>query len=161
MRIKVTWLAALVAVLAVTLLVPATTEAAPAQWNSCTQWHTVGWGENLYRISLYYGTTVGRLQALNGIANPNYVRYGQALCVRGGASFPYGHHGFSYTVRYGDTLYGIGQRFGVSVWSLATITTFRIPTGSMQVRSYGFPDRPRPAAHDTPRAAGHAPFQGA
>ena len=120
MRSRITWLTALVAVLAVTLMMPATAQAAPARWYSCTQWHTVGWGENLFRISLQYGTTVGQLQALNGIANPNYVRYGQTLCVSNGASMPYpGHHGYWYTVRYGDTLYSLGLRFGVSVWSLA------------------------------------------
>lgn len=107
----------LIGLLAATLAMPAQVAAAPATWWGtpwCSQWHTVGWGENLFRISLRYGTTVGHLQALNGIANPNYIQYGQTICVRG-SGWETPHYGFWYTVRWGDTLYGIGRRYGVSV----------------------------------------------
>ena len=77
--------------------------------------HTVQSGENLFRIALRFGTTVGKLQALNGIANPNYVQWGRTICVRGYVPVP---HGFYYAVRWGDTLYSIARRFGVSVSAL-------------------------------------------
>ncbi len=41
--------------------------------------HVVQPGENLFRISLRYGTTINALMALNGIVNPNRIRAGQVL----------------------------------------------------------------------------------
>lgn len=41
--------------------------------------HVVQRGETLGRIAQRYGTTVSRLVALNGIANPNLIRVGQRL----------------------------------------------------------------------------------
>jgi spore germination protein YaaH len=123
MKSRLVGLLVVVVVLTMALMLPARAEAAPAAWGwgTCAQWYTVGWGENLYRIALWHGTTVAHLQALNGLANPNYIRYGQTLCVSGyapgGPHGPYGH-GFWYTVRYGDTLYGLAARYGVSVWAL-------------------------------------------
>ena len=43
--------------------------------------HTVQAGENLYRISLRYGTTVTALSQANGITNPNMVYVGQVLII--------------------------------------------------------------------------------
>jgi LysM repeat protein len=43
--------------------------------------HTVKYGENLYRISLMYGTTVQAIAAANNIANPNVIFAGQVLCI--------------------------------------------------------------------------------
>lgn len=80
----------------------------------CTQWHTVQRGENLFRISLRYGTTVSYLQSLNGIPNANRIYAGQLLCVGTGSV-----GGTAYTVQWGDTLYKIARRYGVSIWTLA------------------------------------------
>ncbi|MCS6871128.1 MAG: LysM peptidoglycan-binding domain-containing protein [Anaerolineae bacterium] len=41
--------------------------------------HVVQPGENLFRISLRYGTTINVLMALNGITNPNRIFAGQVL----------------------------------------------------------------------------------
>jgi LysM repeat protein len=54
----------------------------------CTTYHVVKCGETLYSISLMYGTTVQAIAAANGIANPNYIRVGQQLCIPGGAPHP-------------------------------------------------------------------------
>lgn len=75
-------IAVLVAVLLISAIAPTTYAAPPAQ--SCTQYHTVQRGENLYRIALKYGTTVSELQRINKIANPNRIYAGQRLCVKGG-----------------------------------------------------------------------------
>ncbi len=55
----------------------------PAQ----TSWYTVQPGDNLFRISQRFGTTVNALMALNGISNPNRIVAGQVLRVSG-ASMP-------------------------------------------------------------------------
>jgi LysM repeat protein len=43
--------------------------------------HVVARGENLFRISLRYGTTVQALAAANNIANVNLVYAGQVLRI--------------------------------------------------------------------------------
>ena len=43
--------------------------------------HIVQPGETLWRIAVRYGTTIYRLVALNGIANPNLIYSGQRLLV--------------------------------------------------------------------------------
>ncbi|MDX2004248.1 MAG: M23 family metallopeptidase [Meiothermus sp.] len=48
--------------------------------------HTVKAGENLYRISLRYGTTVEALMRLNGIGDAAQLRVGQVLRVPGPAA---------------------------------------------------------------------------
>ena len=45
----------------------------------CT--HTVQPGENLFRISQRYGTTVDELARLNGLSNPNLIHSGQILRI--------------------------------------------------------------------------------
>lgn len=82
----------------------------------CTQWHTVLRGENLFRIALRYGTTVGHLQSLNGIPNANRIYAGQVLCVGTGGGTP---GGTVYIVKYGDTLGRIARYFGINLYTLA------------------------------------------
>jgi len=48
---------------------------------TCASYHTVVWGENLYRISLHYGVSMWRIAECNHIYNLNYVRAGQVLCI--------------------------------------------------------------------------------
>lgn len=43
--------------------------------------HVVQPGETLWRIAVCHGTTIYRLVALNGIANPNLIYSGQRLLV--------------------------------------------------------------------------------
>lgn len=53
-------------------------------------WHTVRAGENLYRISLRYGTTVDAIATANGLADPNRIYVGQQLWIplAGGTPVP-------------------------------------------------------------------------
>lgn len=53
--------------------------APPAQVGGL--YHTVQAGENLYRISLRYGTSVQVLMQANGIANPHRIYVGQRLWI--------------------------------------------------------------------------------
>lgn len=45
------------------------------------QTHVVQSGENLYRLSLRYGVTVGDLMRANGLSNPDYLSIGQQLVI--------------------------------------------------------------------------------
>lgn len=48
---------------------------------ACRYYHTVGGGENLYRISLHYGVSMWHIAHCNGMPNINYVQLGRTLCI--------------------------------------------------------------------------------
>jgi LysM repeat protein len=80
--------------------------------------HVVSKGETLSEIAVRYGTTTGALARANGLNDPNLIVAGTRLTVpAGGAS------GSSvratHTIRAGETLWDLAQRFGVSAGSLA------------------------------------------
>lgn len=81
--------------------------------------YTVVAGDTLSGIAARFGTTYQALAALNGIADPNKISVGQVLKLQAGSSpAPTPQpNGTTYVVAAGDTLSGIGQRFGVD-WHL-------------------------------------------
>ena len=58
----------------------ASTSAAPGV--SCGTTYAVRPGDTLSGIAAQYGTSASALAQANGIANPNYVRVGQVICVQ-------------------------------------------------------------------------------
>ena len=74
-------------------------------------------GDTLSEIAQRYGTTVSTLTSLNGISDPNKIYAGNTLKVpeSEGGSAQY------YTIRPGDTLSGIAQKFGTTVNALASL----------------------------------------
>ncbi len=60
-------------------LLPAGTKTAEA--SQCRAYHTVQRGENLFRISMRYGTTINAIAAANNISNPDVIYAGQTLCI--------------------------------------------------------------------------------
>ncbi len=63
-------------------------QVCPRQFNggtpippNCRWYHTVAWGDNLYRISLHYGVSMWAIAEVNHILNLNYIRAGQVLCI--------------------------------------------------------------------------------
>jgi LysM repeat protein len=88
--------------------------------------HTVAAGENLYRIGLQYGMSWVAIARHNNIQNPNRIYAGQVLQIPGGDSGSGGQpepvptpEGINYIVKPGDTLFKIGQRFGISWTEIA------------------------------------------
>lgn len=81
--------------------------------------HVVSAGENLFRISLRYGTTVHVLAAANGIPNINLILVGQRItipnCSGGGVPTPPPGGGTIHTVMQGENLFRISLRYGVSL----------------------------------------------
>ena len=78
--------------------------------------YTVQAGDTLWGIAQKYGVTVQQLCQWNNIANPNLIYPGQVLVIYSSNSFSQAPH--TYTVQAGDTLWGIAQRFGVTVQDL-------------------------------------------
>ncbi len=105
--------------------------------------HTVQAGENLFRIALYYGTTVNDIMVANGLTTV-YIYVGQRLVIPGatttappeeplipppdgsvpGEPTPVptpampGLDARSYLVQPGDVLSAIAAKVGVSIWAL-------------------------------------------
>jgi lipoprotein-anchoring transpeptidase ErfK/SrfK len=107
-------------------------------------YHTVQAGENLFRISLRYGTTVHALMQANGIANAHRIYVGQRLWIPATGSAaptpaptpqptpavsplptpvpgdPPSPPGVTvHTVQAGENLYRIGLRYGVTAQAIA------------------------------------------
>ena len=69
--------------------------------------HVVNSGETLHAIARLYGIAPGLIARYNGLREPYRLAVGQSLLILRPL--------LTYTVRPGDSLYAIGQRFGVSV----------------------------------------------
>ncbi len=115
-------------VLASFVAAPLPAEASPAPMANdprCARFYVVQFGDQLARIARRFGTTVRTLTALNGLANPNRILFGQVLCVRGTTRSRTA--GFFYSVRRGDTLSALGRRFGWRASFLAKLNQVANP----------------------------------
>lgn len=93
---------------------------APAPAGNST--YTVVSGDTLSGIGAKLGVDWHQIAALNGIPAPYTIYPGQVLQVNGGsAPAPAPQNGGSYTVKSGDTLSGIAQKFGTSWQTLQAI----------------------------------------
>jgi murein DD-endopeptidase MepM/ murein hydrolase activator NlpD len=79
--------------------------------------HVVQRDENLFRISLLYGTTIEELAQLNGIADPASLQVGQRLLV---PATPGQTAVALHVVQAGETLPSIAALLGVDATTLAT-----------------------------------------
>jgi membrane-bound lytic murein transglycosylase D len=95
----------------------ASLQAAEIQREPETRTHRVNRGESLDRIARKYGVDVSDLVALNNLGRPDRIKAGQVLRVPGAGSgqksASNGTH--THTVRKGETLWEIAQKYGVSV----------------------------------------------
>ncbi len=95
----------------------ASTPAAPT---STPTSYTVRSGDTLSAIATRFGVSMSDLQRWNSIGNPSSIRVGQRIKVYGGkdsgapAASTKGGTTTTYTVRRGDTLWGIASKHGVS-----------------------------------------------
>jgi LysM repeat protein len=89
--------ALMIGVLLVVLFGQTAWAAPPAGPSACTRIvHIVRWGENLWRISRWYGTTVEALAYANGIVNPHCIYAGQRLFIPCAHPYHGGHPGPYY-----------------------------------------------------------------
>ena len=141
--------------------------------------HTVKPGENLFRIALYYGTTVDAIQIANGLGTV-LIYVGQQLVIPGAINTappeapltppPDGSvpgeptpvptpavgdiDARTYVVLAGDTLTAIAARFDLAIWDLrqlnGLLNSNAIIVGQELVLSESVTDAPEPAPVDTP-----------
>ena len=102
---------------------PPAADPTPAQKLICI---TVRLGDTLTAIAKLFSTCVDEIVRLNRIQNPDLIYPGQRLYLRVADSVPYPCCD-TYTVRRGDTLSGIGARFGVNWRHLASINEIPNP----------------------------------
>ena len=105
---------------------------APAVNLSGQSSYTVRSGDTLSGIASKFHVSLGALEGANPqIANPNFIYVGQVVHIPGAAApapapAPVGHPS-TYTVQRGDTLSGIGARFGVSWQAIAQLNDIANP----------------------------------
>lgn len=73
--------------------------------------YTIEAGDTLYRIAQRYEISVASLLQVNPGLNPNSLQIGQKICL----PIPKCPMGKLTTVRVGDTIYKIAQRYGITV----------------------------------------------
>ncbi len=97
-----------------------------------TQAYIVAFGDNLTDIAARFNTTAATLAQLNGITSVNTLRAGQTLLV---PQQPTQTATRSYTVQYGDSLYTIALKYGVTIQQIAQLNNiqnvFRIYPGQV------------------------------
>lgn len=93
--------------------------------------YTIRPGDTLSEIAERFGTTTQILASLNGISNPDLIYAGQTIRVPGSGSGSGSGSGagdtVTYTIRPGDTLSGIAERFGTTTQTLAALNGIQNP----------------------------------
>ncbi|MGI5839991.1 MAG: LysM peptidoglycan-binding domain-containing protein, partial [bacterium] len=87
--------------------------------------YTVMTGDSIFTIAQRFGTTVSAILAINPqITDPSRIFPGQVICVPGMPPPPPPScpaNSFQYTVRTGDSLFSIAQRYGTTVNAILAI----------------------------------------
>ena len=95
--------------------------------------YTVKAGDTLYNIARKYNVTVAQLVSTNKIKNSNVISIGQVLKIPGKTTTPPPTSPpkaqTKYTVKAGDTLYGIARKYNVTVAQL--VSTNKIKNSSI------------------------------
>ena len=79
-------------------------------------YYTIRQGDTFYKLSQQFGVSVEDLMRANPGVDPNNLQIGQVICIPHKVSpIPPCPNGFYYTIKTGDTIYGLSQRFNVSV----------------------------------------------
>lgn len=85
--------------------------------------YTVRRGDTLWGISRKFGTSINSIVALNGIKNPNLIYTGEVFKIPSARS----EQAVIYTVKRGDTLWGISRKFGTTVENLVKLNSVKNP----------------------------------
>lgn len=86
--------------------------------------YTVKSGDTLSGIAAKYGTTYQKIAADNGIKNPNLIYPGQVLTINTGSGTNTSSNTY-YTVKSGDTLSEIAEKYNTSVRRLVELNNIK------------------------------------
>ncbi len=144
LKVKNWWRYGLVALVALVLMLSIAPSQPVAAQDDGQTTYVVQPGDNLYRISLRFNTTVGAIVAANNIPNPNLVFVGQVLIIPSGSTVPapppaqpvpppqqpapQPAPGGTYVVQRGDNLSRIAQRFGTTLSAILAINAIPNPS---------------------------------
>lgn len=100
-------------------------------YNTETIYYTVKRGDNLSTIASLYRTTVQEIAQINGIQDVNLIYPGQVLRITTNSN----NHGSEtnstgktyYTIKRGDTLWGIARRYQVSIQNIVSWNNIQNP----------------------------------
>ncbi len=94
-----------------------------------SSYYIVKSGDTLSGIAQEYGTTTKVLASINNISNPNLIYPGQKIVLPSGSSSSKGNASSSsyYTVKSGDTLSEIAQRFDTTTSTLVKLNNISNP----------------------------------
>ncbi|MFZ9270406.1 MAG: LysM peptidoglycan-binding domain-containing protein [Prochlorococcaceae cyanobacterium] len=148
-----------VAALALAVVLPTGAVLAPAARADVV----VKSGETLSEIAERHGVSLNRLMQANGIKDPTLLQVGQRLVIPGAgrptAQAPSARGGSSVTVRSGETLSEIAERYGVSLNRLMQANGIQDPTSLQIGQRLVIPGAARAAtAASAPAAAGATGF---
>jgi LysM repeat protein len=97
-------------------------QALAAAAASAPSTYTVRAGDTISGIAARYGVSTASVLAMNGLGWKSLIFPGQKLKLRGAvSSTPVGQRPTTYTIKRGDTISGIAQRYGLSTSSLLSI----------------------------------------
>ena len=107
------------------------TENPNGSYNTETTYYTVQRGDTLWGIARRYGTTIQEIAQVNGIQNVNLIFPGQVLRIHTNSNVPgsesNGVGKTYYTIKRGDTLWGISRRYGTTVQNLVSWNNIKNP----------------------------------
>jgi len=89
--------------------------------------YTVVRGDTLNKVARMYNTTVQSIVELNNIANPNLIFVGQTLIIETNSDNLSNVSYITYTVRRGNTLWGIARRYNTTVQAIVTLNQIQNP----------------------------------
>ena len=86
-------------------------------------------GDTLSQIAMKYGTTVSEIARLNGIRNVNLIYPGQVLEIKTNSNNTQTSPSqiITYTIKRGDTLWGISIKYGVTIQNLVNWNNIKNP----------------------------------
>lgn len=102
------------------------------------QIHTVRRGDSLWALSQRYGVTLEQVLAANGLTAQSQLVVGQALIM------PTPSAGGTHTVLAGESLWKIGQRYGVSIQALVEANNLTNPASISPGQTLVIPSAPKP-----------------